>query len=127
MNLDANVPPRVFNVGAQQQIQIKDCGRLLLAPDEQVTLVTESGGEYDVTRKDWGFYATPSLNGRLPSFGLRAVLIKNRGTGRYFVFLLENGKDDSFQAYLDIENLAVVCWLDNHADLAKLEQATAQP
>jgi hypothetical protein len=126
MNLDANTPPRVFSVGAQQQIQIKDCGKLLLDADEQVTLVTESGGEYDVTRKDWGFYATPSLNGRLPSFGLKAVLNKNRGTGRYFVFLLENGKEASFQAYLDVENLAVVCWLDNNADLAKLEQAIAQ-
>jgi len=106
-------PPRRFTVGNSVKFDMKDCGTLTLTPDEQVTLVTDNGAEYDVARKDWGFYATPSLNGRLEQFGLRAVLIKNRGTGRYFVLLVERGHEASFDAYCDQENLAVISWLDN--------------
>ena len=74
MRLDRKDPPRTFVVG--DNIKISDCGMIALRPDEQVTFVTEAGAEYDVVRKDWGFYATPSLNGRLLQFGLRAVLIQ---------------------------------------------------
>jgi hypothetical protein len=41
------------------------------------------------------------------------VLIKNRGTGRYFVLLVERGPESSFDAYCIQENLAVISWLDN--------------
>lgn len=101
---------------------MKDCGALALDADEQVTLVTESGAEYDVARKDWGFYATPSLNGRLEQFGLRGVLIKNRGTGRYFVLLVERGCESAFDAYCEQENLAVITWLDNTGVLDTLAE-----
>jgi hypothetical protein len=53
-------PPRRFTVGSSVKFDMKDCGTLALTPDEQITLVTEKGAEYDVARKDWGFYATPS-------------------------------------------------------------------
>lgn len=89
-----------------------DCGSVALAPDEQLTLVTEAGGELDVARKDWGFYATPSLNGRLSGFGLRAALIRNRVTERYFVVVVERGHEASFDAYLEQESCGVVAWLD---------------
>src|ERR1700730_16440186 len=94
-------PPRRFEVGNSVRFAMSDCGALELAPDEQVTLTTADGGEYDVARKDWGFYATPSLNGRLPQFGLRAVLIRNTLTGRYFVLLVEQGHEPGFEAYLE--------------------------
>jgi hypothetical protein len=113
-------PPRRFAVGNDVKFEMKDCGSLALAPDEQVTLTTESGAEYDVARKDWGFYATPSLNGRLEQFGLRGVLIKNRGTGRFFLQLVEKGKEPSFEAYCRHENLAVIAWLDSTPALDEL-------
>lgn len=113
-------PPRRFPVGNTAKFDMLDCGTLELAPDEQVTLVTEGGTEYDVARKDWGFYATPSLNGRLEQFGLRGVLIKNRGTGRYFVLLVEKGREPAFDAYCAQENLAVIAWLDSTAALDAL-------
>ena len=58
--------PRRFAVGNADKIEIRDCGNLALEPDEQVTLVTESGAEYDVARKDWGFYATRDTAGFMP-------------------------------------------------------------
>ena len=89
MRVDRKDPPRTFMVG--QGVEIKDCGRVSLDADEQLTFVTESGAEYDVARKDWGFYASPSLNGRLKQFGLRGVLIQNKESKRYFLLLVEKG------------------------------------
>ena len=115
-------PPRRFAVGNAVKFDMKDCGSLALDVDEQVTFTTEGGAEYDVARKDWGFYATPSLNGRLEQFGLRGVLIKNRGTGRYFVLLVEKGREAAFDAYCVHENLAVIAWLDSSAALDALSK-----
>jgi hypothetical protein len=123
MKFDPKDPPRLFNVGNAVTFPIADCGTLALAPDEQVTLTTDTGGEYDVARKDWGFYATPSLNGRLPQFGLRGVLIRNKTTGRYFVLLVEQGRDTEFWAYMEQEGLEVISWLDTTERLDALKQA----
>jgi len=115
-------PPRAFQVGLQGQITIFDHGKIELQPNEQVTFTLPQGGEYDVTRKEWGFYATPSLNGRLEQFGLRGVLIKNRGTGRFFVLLVEKNKEAAFEKYCQAENLAAVAWLDSTVALEALEK-----
>ena len=120
MKFDKKDPPRIFVVGNAEKIDMADCGTVSLAHDEQVTFVTEAGAEYDVARKDWGFYATPSLNGRLESFGLRGVLIRNTKTGRYFVLLVERGREALFDAYMTRESLEVVAWLDNTAALDSL-------
>jgi len=122
MHLVAKVPPREFVVGFDKTGVLRDCGTLHLDPDEQVTLVTEDGKEYDVTRKDWGFYAGPSLNGRLAGFDLRAVLVKNR-VNRYFVLLVERGKESAFQRYIDDEPLRIITWLDTTEALTALELA----
>ena len=126
MKFEPKAPPRRFTVGNSVQFEIKDCGGLHLEPDEQVTYMTASGAEYDVAAQDWGFYATPSLNGRLQQFGLRGVLIRNRGTGRYFILLVEAGKEPLFDAYCEQENLAVITWLDNTEALDRLATALGQ-
>src|SRR5688500_15090851 len=102
-----------------------DCGAVRLEADEQLTFVTEAGGELDVARKDWGFYATPSLNGRLQDFGLRGVLIRNRLTDRYFVLLVEQGRETAFDVYLAQERCDVVAWLDTTEALTRLRAALA--
>jgi len=112
MKIDAKSPPRSYRCGTRQQIEIKDCGRVMADADEQLTFVTPNGGEYDLARKSWGFYATPSINGRLASFGFRTVLVKNK-IGQFFVMLVERGYEDDFQAYLADENLTVVTWFDD--------------
>jgi hypothetical protein len=120
-------PPRKFTVGTSEvKFDMKDCGRIELDRDEQVTFLTESGAEYDVARKDWGFYATPSLNGRLQGFGLRGVLICNTITGRYFVLLVESGHEASFQRYMEQESLEIVAWLDETAALDRLRASVIE-
>ena len=119
MKFEAKDPPRLFEVGFGETLEMADCGRLELDADEQVTLTTPAGGEYDVARKSWGFYATPSLNARLVDFGLRGVLVRNR-IGRYFVLLVEGGHEDEFERYRAIEELEIVTWLDNDEALERL-------
>lgn len=114
-------PPRTFEVGYDKKGYISDCGTMQLTPDEQITFTTESGTEYDVTRKNWGFYATPSLNGRLSGFNLRAVLTKNR-YNRYFIMLVERGKETEFMQYVDGEPLIIVAWMDNEENLLSIDE-----
>lgn len=120
MEFRQNMPPREFEVGFDKKGLIYDCGSVKLAQDEQLTFVTEDGKEYDVTRKNWGFYATPSMNGRLAGFGLRAVLVKNR-VNRFFVLLVESGKEHLFEQYVREEPLVIVSWLDSTEALVDLE------
>jgi hypothetical protein len=101
------------------KLMLSDCAHIALAPDEQVTFTTEAGGEYDVVRKDWGFYATPSTNGRLKSFGLRAALVLS-GYGKLFLVLVEAGKEDTFLAYVEADKQRLLCWLDDDASVAQL-------
>lgn len=121
MKFEPKQPPREFEVGFDKKGVIRDCGTMRLAPDEQVTFVTDDGKEYDVTRKEWGFYATPSLNGRLATFNLRAVLVKNR-IDRFFVLLVERGREDAFFRYVESEPLTIITWLDTAEALAALER-----
>lgn len=111
-------PPRVFAPGPN--IFLRDCARIDLEADEQVTFTTESGAEYDVARKSWGFYATPSLNGRLKGFGLRGALVKS-AAGKFYLFLVEEGKESDCRQYLAREGQKIVCWLDNDQELEQLE------
>ena len=113
-------PARKFIVGNSRQFYMSDCGEIQLGYDEQVSFTTESGAEYDVARKNWGFYATPSLNGRLVHFGLNAVLVMNTLTQRYFILLVEEGKNDYFFDYCRQESLEVVSWLNSDKCLKAL-------
>jgi hypothetical protein len=103
-------PPREFKAGSS--IILKDCAHIELQAEEQVTFLTETGAEYDVTRKSWGYYATPSLNGRLYSNGFKTALAKNVISGRYFVMLVESAKQNLFLEYLGSEDMTLVEWLD---------------
>jgi len=104
-------PPRAFHVG-RNRIMMKDCAHIELDDSEQVTFLSESGAEYDVVRKSWGFYATPSLNDRLLGFGLHGVLIEGQD-GKFFIFLVEEGKEDAFKQYCVLEKLSIACWLND--------------
>lgn len=112
MEFRAKNPPRKFLVKKNIEVEIADCGEIVLAPDEQVTFVTPGGGEYDVARKSWGFYATPSINSRLVRFGFRTALVRN-DHGQYFVMLVEKGMMPDFEEYIKRDKQEVVEWLSD--------------
>ena len=111
MEIKVNDPPRKFSVGQDNKIELKDCGRIKLENNELVTFTTNDNKEYDVAKKDWGFYATPSVNKRLHNFGFKTALVKN-SSSEYYVMLVENDKMDLFQEYLKSEKQKVELWLD---------------
>ena len=113
--------PREFEVGNNKKFQMKDCGEILLDTNEQVTFKNNENMEYDVAKKDWGYYATPSINWRLKNFGFKTLLIKNLKTNRFFIFLLEKGKSKLLNEYIKNENLKIICDLDNEENLSKIE------
>jgi hypothetical protein len=104
-------PPREYKVGIESQITIKDCGSILLEDNEQITLLTRNEKEYDVAKKDWGFYATPSVNSRLKNQGFKTALVRN-SKGQWYIMLVEKDKIGKFQNYLREEKNEVVEWLD---------------
>ncbi len=107
-------PPRRYAIG---NATIADCATIELVANEQVTF--QDG--YDVTRKAWGWYATPSLNGRLLANRLRAAIAVNQA-GRAFVLLVEAGREALFEDYLVAENMHVLAWLDSDQAIAALKR-----
>ena len=103
--------PRKFNVGANQQISIEHCADVYLKDNEQVTFVNENGSEYDVAKKNWGYYATPSINSRLVNQGFKTALVKN-SYGQFYVMIVFKEKLEAFEDYLNSEDNHVVEWLD---------------
>lgn len=126
MKLTPTEPARPFVCGVEDAVTMYDTGFVALEADEQVTFTTPAGGEYDLARKSWGFYATPSLNGRLPRFGLHAALVRNTKR-QWFVMLVEDGREAEFDQYLADERLEVVSWLDSTERLEALEQGLGAP
>lgn len=119
MKISVTDPPREFEVGFEQRVKILDSAHIQLESNEQVTLTSESGTEFDVVKKDWGYYATPSLNSRLPRFGLYPILVRNR-LQHYFVVLLEKGKEVEFEQYVDLERLEIVAHLADERHLERI-------
>jgi hypothetical protein len=116
-------PPRTFAVGTRGGT-LAHVADVELGDDEVVTFRTGSETEFDVTRKSWGYYATPSLNGRLREHGLRAALAVGvpRSDGepeRMYLLLVEAAREDDFQTYIDAEHMRVVGWLDTDAAIAE--------
>ena len=120
MRCKENSPPRVYKIsGLASNISIKDCASIELDDNEQVTFVTSCGKEYDVTRKEWGFYATPSINARLRSFSFRSALVVN-SIGRLFLMLVEDDKEDLFYKYLNEDSQKLICWLEDAESIKKI-------
>ena len=111
MKVDTKGKPRLFRVGVDRDIEIAHQADITLDTNEQVTFVTNAGAEFDFVRKDWGYYATPSINKRLKSFGFQTALVQN-ATGHVFVFVVEPDKIAAFEEYCRIEEQTVLMWLD---------------
>lgn len=111
MRIAATNPPRRFRVGITKQIEISDCARICLNADEQVTFVTATNKEHDFAAKSWGFYATPSINGRLRDQGFKTALVRN-SQGRLYVMVVELAHIEDFRDYITSEKNDIVEWLD---------------
>ena len=111
--INKKIPPREYKVGKKKQIKITDCGTVILEPDEQVTFITKTKSEYDITRKNWGYYATPSINGRLKNFHFKTAMVRDE-KGMIYIMLVEKHMEFEFDKYIQDEKLTIVDWLDEY-------------
>ena len=61
--------PRIFLVSKKNNIRLKDVGKIILGNDENLTITSINNKNYEICKKDWGYYATPSINVRLKKIG----------------------------------------------------------
>ena len=112
MKFEPKNPPRKFKAGKREnKIVISDFGDLHLSPDEQITIVSDNGKRHDFTCKDWGFYSTPSINGRLKNEGFKSALVENI-KGQVYIMSVEKDRIDLFEKYCIDENQTIIEWLD---------------
>lgn len=124
MKINLTEPIRIFETGRDKDVIIKDCACITLNPDEQVTFLSGDGDEYDVVRKSWGYYATPSTNNRLKNFGLKAVIVRSHES-RIYIFLVKKGSEEDFRMYCCKEGHNVILWLDGDTeDFSILDRLT---
>lgn len=93
-------------------VTIKDQGKVYLNDNELLSFVTKTGKEYDFVAKDWGFYASPSLNSRLVKEGFKSALVRNN-SGQIYLMIVDKDKIDEFNEYIQSDQ-KVVAWLDEN-------------
>ena len=105
---------RKFLVGKKNDITLTEAGSIKLRHDENISIFFDEFVNYDVTKKEWGFYCLPSINKRLKKFNLKVALTQNIRLNTYFLMLVVNKKKliKKFEDYCDKENLQIIIWLD---------------
>ena len=106
MKINKKNKPRLFNVGFDKTFVIKDFGKIYLNAHEQLTFVNGKQ-EYDFSKTDWGYYSTPSINGRLKYNDFRVYLVKNV-YGKIYLLTVQNSKISSFKNLKDSTRLLSV-------------------
>tara|TARA_B100000886_G_scaffold275859_1_gene199798 strand:+ start:2410 stop:2727 length:318 start_codon:yes stop_codon:yes gene_type:complete len=79
-----------------------------LNKDEQLTFLFKKSN-YDIAKKNWGYYISPSLQTRCLKAGLKGVIISNQ-TSLKFAFV-HKSKIKIFLSYVKSNNFKVVSWI----------------
>ena len=106
---------RKFNTKSKLNTRITLLKNIYLKEDHQVTFLEKfkkEKKEYDIVKKSWGYYATPSINKRLKKFGYECVIIKNR-QNKFFLCLVNKDMKKKFKSYLQKDDQKIVCWLSS--------------
>jgi SAM-dependent methyltransferase len=111
---------RKYKTGFGGSIAIKDCARIKLDNNEQITFQNKDF-LYDFCRKNWGYYSTASINKRLKENGFEVYLVENL-IGSIFLFSVEINKKKEFLDYLKNENQQIIIRLDNIKSTASLKK-----
>lgn len=98
---------RRFRVGLDADITINHVANVRLNPNEQLTFQHPSEGEYDFVCKDWGFYASPSLNHRLRNEGFSSFLVRN-DQGRVYLMVVKDSARKEFYKYCSKERQEII-------------------
>lgn len=92
------------------KLKINHVANLTLKSFEQITLVSKDKSEYDISKTDWGYYATPSINQRLKENNLDTYIVFNKLNKKIFIHLVHKKKALRYKRYLKEENLEIISW-----------------
>ena len=65
-----------------------------------ISFVNERNKRHDFVSKEWGFYATPSINSRLKSEGFKTALVKNK-KNQIYIMVVEETQMELFKLYCE--------------------------
>ncbi len=102
---------RRFLVGVKKQIKITEKAKIFLKNNEQICFLHHKD-EYDFVKKNWGFYASPSINSRLKINNFRSFIVMNKKKHIYLM-IVSKSKMKYFKDYLKIEKNKIVKELTN--------------
>jgi len=91
---------------------------LSLYKNEQVTLKFLQS-EYDIARKSWGYYVTPSLQKRCKSNSLNGAIIFNKKNNQTNFVLVNSKKKTLFKRYLDNNDYKIITWVNDNKKFKK--------
>ena len=111
MKIKINKKARKFAVGLKKNTIIKDLGKVYLNDNEQLTFIRKKS-QYDLVKKNWGYYATPSINKRLKSFAFRTFITRN-SFGHIYIMIVHKEKVKQFKRYLKMDKINIVKEITN--------------
>ena len=108
MKIKKNKKIRKFSIN--NKINLKDVGKIYLKTNEQVTFIHSKKQEYDLCKKDWGFYATPSINSRLKNNNFITLIIQSKKFRKFYIHIVDKKKINEHKKYLKNEKLKIIKW-----------------
>ena len=99
MKIKINKKPRKFTVGLNNTI-LKDLGKIYLNNNEHSTFIKKVN---TMKLKDWGYYATPSVNKRLKILNFEHLSLKIHLN--QFILIVHKEKIKNFRKYLRADKL----------------------
>jgi len=102
---------RKFRPSKKSKVTITERAKIYLKNDEQITLIDYKKNQYDIVKKSWGYYSTPSINKRLKKNNYLACIVENVEKKTFFLFLVNTKKKVDFNKYIKINKIKVIKWL----------------
>lgn len=91
---------RKFKPSKEFDIVINEKAKIYLQDNEQITLIDKFNNEYDIVKKPWGYYSTPSINKRLLKNNYHAYLVQNINNKTIFLFTVLKNKKEMMRKYI---------------------------
>ena len=107
MKIEISNNVRSFDVGDER---ITETMMVELSHNEQIVFHDDNEFNYDFVKKDWGYYATSSINDRLKKNGFLTCLVSNKNN-KIFLLVVKENSTNEFRYYLEKENMKIIRWL----------------
>ena len=106
-----NKSNRKFRPSKKSGVIITEKAKIYLKHNEQITLIDNNKNQYDIVKKSWGYYSTPSINKRLKNNNHIVCIVKNIENKTFFLFSVNIKKKIEFNKYLNKNKIKVIKWL----------------